>query len=113
MCPWLGLGFTRTRTLTLTARRQGRAQSAPAARKKKQPVRHARSTEAGTVSPTSRLYLAYISQLAMDAHRLSLEHPTRLSAALRAVRDYEAAAVRDNSVRQMASEPSNPYRVIQ
>ena len=45
-----------------------------------------------------------VAQLAMDAHRLSLEHPTRLSAALRAVRDYEAAAVRDNSVRQMASE---------
>ena len=61
MCPWLGLGFTRTRTLTLTARRQGRAQSAPAARKKKQPVRHARSTETGIVSPTSRLHLAYSS----------------------------------------------------
>ena len=60
MCPWLGLGLTLTRTRTLTARRQGRAQSAPAARKKKQPVRHARSTETGIVSPRSRLYLGYI-----------------------------------------------------
>ena len=46
-----------------------------------------------------------VAQLAMDAHRITLDHPTRLSAAMRAVRDYEAAAVRDNSVRQVASEP--------
>ena len=43
-----------------TARRQGRAQSAPAARKKKKPVRNAKSTETGVVSPISRLYLGYI-----------------------------------------------------
>ena len=61
MCPWLGVGLTLTLTRALTARRQGRAQSAPAARKKKQPVRHARSTETGIASPTSRLYLAYSS----------------------------------------------------
>lgn len=50
-----------------------------------------------------------VGQLAMDAHRIELAHPTRLSEALRAVREYEKAAVRDNSVKQVATEPFAYY----
>lgn len=50
-----------------------------------------------------------VAQLAMDKHRIELSHPTKLSSVLRAVRDYEKAAVADNSIRVAAGEPFAYY----
>ena len=50
-----------------------------------------------------------VAQLAMDRHRIELPHPTKLSSVLRAVRQYEKAAVADNSIRMVAGEPFAYY----
>lgn len=50
-----------------------------------------------------------VAQLAMDRHRIKVPHPTKLSTVLRAVRDYEKAAVADNSVQSWLSVAGEPF----